>query len=143
MKTNIAILWYLTAYFVVVGGAYILWNWLATERIEWAGSTAILLSAGLTGMIAFYLGLVQRKQGGDLVEDRLDSDIDDGDPEIGMFSPWSWWPFNLAAGLALFAIGMATGHLHLWFWLALFALPIVIIGIVGWVFEHYRGDFAR
>lgn len=143
MKSNIGIFWVLTAYFVVVAGVYFVWNLVATNRIEWAGTTAVLLAGALTGMIAFYLMLVHRKQGAELIEDRPESDIDDGDPELGMFSPWSWWPFTLAAGLALVAIGMATGDLSTWFWLALFALPIVVVGIVGWIYEQYRGNFAR
>ena len=43
-------------------------------------------------LIAFYLGRVHNAQGGELPEDILTSDIDDGDPELGEFSPWSWWP---------------------------------------------------
>lgn len=143
MKSNIGILWVLTAYFVVLTATYFVWNLISTNRIEWVGTVTILLSGALTGMIAFYLMLVQRKQGGTLVEDRLDSDIDDGDPELGDFSPWSWWPFTLASGLTVVAIGMATGDLRTWFWLALFGLPLVLVSVVGWIYEHYRGNFAR
>ncbi|PRI11989.1 cytochrome c oxidase subunit 4 [Leucobacter massiliensis] len=140
MKSNIVIFWVLTAYFVVVGTAYTIFSWIVENRIEWAGSTAIVLSGALTGFIAFYLMLVQRKQGGVLVEDRLDSDIDDGDPELGEFSPWSWWPIFLAFGPALVIVGLCIGF-H--FWLSFLALPLVAIGVVGWVFEYYRGNFAR
>lgn len=143
MKSNIVILWLLTTYFIVVAAAYVIWNFIATARIEWVGSLAILLSAGLTGLIAFFLMLVVKKQGGQLVEDLPQADIDDGDPEIGDFSPWSWWPFSLAGGLALVAIGMATGTLETWFWFAIFGLPVVVVSLVGWIYEYYRGNFAR
>ena len=53
--------------------------------------------AVLSAFIAFYLGRVHREQGAELPEDRLDANIDDGDAELGFFSPWSWWPIMLAA----------------------------------------------
>lgn len=140
MKSNIFIFWLLTAYFLLLASVYTVWNLIAHGYIEWAGSTTILLSGGLTGFIAFYLGLVKRKQGGVLVEDRLEADIDDGDPELGEFSPWSWWPLFLAFGASMVVLGMCVGFN---FWLSFLTLPLVIVGIVGWVYEYYRGNFAR
>ncbi|QZY52003.1 cytochrome c oxidase subunit 4 [Leucobacter tenebrionis] len=140
MKSNIFIFWLLTAYFLLLASVYTVWNLIAHGYIEWAGSTTILLSGGLTGFIAFYLGLVKRKQGGVLIEDRLEADIDDGDPELGEFSPWSWWPLFLAFGASMVVLGMCVGFN---FWLSFLTLPLVIVGIVGWVYEYYRGNFAR
>ena len=140
MKSNIVIFGILTVYLAVLATAYTVWNYIEHSRIEWAGTTMILLSGGLTGFIAVYLWLVQKKSGGIFVEDRLDSDIDDADPEIGDFSPWSWWPIVLAGSLALVVLGLALGGS---FWVAFFAAPLVLIAIVGWVYEAYRGNFAR
>ncbi|CAG7602914.1 cytochrome c oxidase subunit 4 [Leucobacter soli] len=140
MKSNVVIFWIITAYFLVVGTVYTVWNLNTHGRVEWAGTVAVLLSGGLSGFIAAYLQLVHRKQGGELVEDRLDSDIDDGDPEIGEFSPWSWWPIVLAFSAGLFVLGLSIGFD---FWLCFLSLPIVIVGVVGLIFEHYRGNFAR
>lgn len=140
MKSNIVLFWLLTAYFVLLATVYTLWNVIEHGYLEWSGSVTILLSAGLTGFIAFYLMLVQKKQGGVLVEDREDSDIDDGDPELGEFSPWSWWPIFLAFGASLVVLGLCIGFN---FWLSFIALPIVLVGVVGWVYEYYRGNFAR
>ena len=72
------------------------------------------MSAILSAFIAFYLGRVHKAQGAELPEDRLDANIDDGDAELGFFSPWSWWPIVLAAGAALAFLGLAIG-----FWLSL------------------------
>jgi hypothetical protein len=138
MKTNIAVLWVLTAYFVVLAAIYTVWALIDTGEVEWVGSIAISLSAGLSGFIAFYLQLVKKNQGGELPEDRYDAEIDEGDPEIGNFSPWSWWPFTLAAGTAVVFLGISVG-----FWVSMYALPIVLVALIGWVFEHYRGNFAR
>lgn len=141
MKSNIVILCFLTAYFVVLAGIYTFWHMSAYNgEIEWAGSLAILGSALLTSFIAFYLNLHYRKQGGQLVEDREEADIDDADPELGEFSPWSWWPFVLAGGIAVVTLGMCIGYI---FWLAMFSVPLVLVGVVGFVYEHYRGNFAR
>ena len=144
MKTNIAVLWILTVFFVVVSTAYTAWNIIAhpgqplVNQIEWVGTIALLLSGILSALIAFYLMLQIRRQGGELPEDSLVADIDDGDPEIGEFSPWSWWPLVLAFSAALFILGLAVGT---------FLLPIgagvFVVAIVGWVYEYYRGYFAR
>ena len=138
MKTNINMMWVLTAYFVVLAIIYTVWALIDTNEVEWVGSIAIALSAGLSGFIAYYLQLVKKNQGGDLPEDRLDADIDDGDPELGHFSPWSWWPITLAGGLAVVFLGVSVG-----IWVAMYAVPLVLVALVGWVYEHYRGNFAR
>lgn len=140
MKSNIVIFLILTAYFLLISSVYTVWNLTVHGRMEWAGSLAILLSGGLTGFIAVYLWLSRKKQGGELIEDRLDSDIDDGDPEIGDFSPWSWWPFFLAFAIALVVLGLCIGFS---FWLTFLGLPLVLVGVVGWIYEYYRGNFAR
>ncbi|MDI6024345.1 cytochrome c oxidase subunit 4 [Leucobacter sp. UT-8R-CII-1-4] len=140
MKSNVVIFGILTAYFLIVGSMYTIWNLITHGYVEWAGTTAILLSGGLTAMISVYVWLVQKKQGGVLVEDRQDTDIDDGDPEIGEFSPWSWWPIVLAFSLSLFILGLCIGFN---FWLTFLSLPVVLIAVVGWVYEYYRGHFAR
>ena len=69
----------------------------------------MLLAAILSAFIAFYVGRSHAAQGGELPEDRLDANIDDGDPELGHFSPWSWWPVSLAFGAGLVILGLAVG----------------------------------
>jgi hypothetical protein len=138
MKTNIVLLWILTAYFFALAAVYTVWSLIDKGAVEWAGTLAIGLSGALTVFIAFYLQVQLKNQGGELPEDRLDAEIDDGDPEIGFYSPWSWWPIFLAAGAAVAFAGLAVGY-----WVALYAVPFVLIGIVGWTYEYYRGYFAR
>ncbi len=138
MKTNIVLLWVLTIYFFILAAVYTVWALIDTNEVEWVGTLAIALSGALTVFIAFFLQVVQKNQGGELPEDRLDADIDDGDPELGFFSPWSWWPIFLAAGAGLVILGLAVGV-----WVALYAVPLVLIGLVGWTYEYYRGHFGR
>src|SRR6478609_12209054 len=134
MRANVVLFWLLAVFFVLAAIAYTIWSWLDHNSIEWVGTVAITLSGVLSAFIAFYLGRVHKAQGGQLPEDRLDANIDDGDPELGFFSPWSWWPICLAAGAALAFLGLAVG-----FWIAFIAVPIAVIALVGWVYEYYRG----
>jgi hypothetical protein len=138
MKTNIGVFWVLAAYFIVLTILYTVWAIIDTGVIEWIGSIAIGLSAVLSMFIAFYLQIQLKNQGGVLPEDRLDADIDDGDPEIGFYSPWSWWPVLLAAGAGIAMLGMSVG-----IWVALYGIPLVLVALVGWTYEYYRGYFAR
>ena len=144
MKTNVNLWWILTGFFLLVTAVYTGWNLIEHSSkpwynaIEWVGTIALLFSAAMSVMIGFYVNRVHRAQGGELPEDTLTADIDDGDPEIGEFSPWSWWPLVLAFSAALGMIGLAVGY---------FLLPIAgavfLVAIVGWVYEYYRGYFAR
>lgn len=140
MKSNIVLMTILTCYFLLLGTVYTVWNLIDHGNVEWAGSTSILLSAGLTGFIAYYLAKTRKAQGGELIEDRLDSDIDDADPELGEFSPWSWWPIVLAGAASLVVLGLALGFN---FWISFLAVPLLIVAVVGWTYEYYRGYFAR
>ena len=144
MKTNVNLWWILSGFFFLCFALYTGWNiidhpdrpWY--HAIEWVGTVVLLFTVFMGGMIAFYVDRVHRAQGGELPEDSLTADIDDGDPEIGEFSPWSWWPLVLAFSAALFILGLALGT---------FLLPIgagvFVVAIVGWVYEYYRGYFAR
>lgn len=155
MKTNARILWVLAVFFVLVGALYIGWSWAESAYListtgtfaggagayahpEWVGTLAIMLCAVLAGFLAFYVSKSEKSQGGDLPEDRLDANIDDGDPELGHFSPWSWWPIVLAGGASIVMLGIAIGV-----WLSFIGVALTLVALVGWVYEYYRGNFGR
>jgi hypothetical protein len=140
VKTNVNLLWVLTVFFALVTVVYVVWGLLDPSQgsVEWAGTFMLSLSTLLTAFVAFYLDKVHAAQGGELPEDRLDGNIDDGDPEMGFFSPWSWWPIFLAAATALLFLGLAVG-----FWVCFIGLGLGMIALTGWVYEYYRGLFAR
>ena len=140
MKTSIGVFWVLAAFFGFATVLYVVWSLLDPfhHSIEWAGSTALGLCSVMFVFLAFYLMLVHRSQGGELVEDTPTANIDDGDPELGFFSPWSWWPISLAGALGFIFLGIAVG-----FWLAWIGAALLLVTIVGWVYEYYRGFFAR
>ena len=138
MKSNVVILTVLGIYFFVVGILYTVWNFIAIQEVEWAGTVALFLSSGLVWMVSYYLSRIHKAQGGELAEDIPTADIDDGNPELGEFPPWSWWPIVLAGGAGVVMVGLSVG-----IWLALFALPLIPVAVTGWVYEYYRGRFAR
>ncbi|MFG6401089.1 MULTISPECIES: cytochrome c oxidase subunit 4 [unclassified Microbacterium] len=143
MRTNVGLWWLLAAFFFLLALVYTGWSLIfyegpAVQRVEWVGSIALLFAAFMAALIAFYVQRVHRVQGGELPEDRLTADIDDGDPEMGEFSPWSWWPIVLAFSAAVAVLGLAVGT-----WLLPIGIGIFVVAIVGWVYEYYRGYFAR
>ncbi|MDQ1609115.1 MAG: hypothetical protein QOE16_1847 [Microbacteriaceae bacterium] len=138
MRANATLFWILTVFFAFSAALYTVWSLIYYGKIEWVGSVALMLSTVLGAFLAFYLGRSHASQGGELPEDRLDGNIDDGDPELGHFSPWSWWPVMLGAGAALVMLGIAVG-----FWICFIGLAFTIICLVGWTYEYYRGYFAR
>jgi len=145
MRANANIFWILAAFLLLADGIYIFWNlndaaFLAQNHgsIDWVGTLGIGLSAVLSAFIAFYVGRSYAAQGGELPEDRLDANIDDGDAEQGFFAPWSWWPVMLAASGALVFLGIAVGV-----WVSFIGAAILVISLVGWQYEFYRGYHAH
>jgi Cytochrome c oxidase subunit IV len=140
MKANSNLFWILAAFFGVADLTYIVWSLVDINhgKIEWVGTLGIALAGVLSALIAFYVGRTYAAQGGELPEDRVDANIDDGDPELGFFSPWSWWPIVLAGGAAITVLGLAVGP-----WIAMIGVPFTLIAIVGWTYEYYRGYFSH
>ncbi|MGY1804591.1 cytochrome c oxidase subunit 4 [Blastococcus sp. SYSU D00922] len=101
------------------------------------GTTALALSAGLTGLIGGFFWFVSRRIDA-RPEDRKDADIADGAGELGFFPPASYWPFGLALSAALMGLALAF-----WYsWLILIAAAALLITIGGLLFEFYVGQNA-
>ncbi|MGW9626740.1 cytochrome c oxidase subunit 4 [Microbacterium sp. NPDC055521] len=140
MRSNVILWWIIATFFTIASAIYTVWNLVDPFHgyVEWVGTVALLFVAFMGAMIAIYLQRTYKAQGGELPEDVLTADIDDGDPELGEFAPWSWWPLVLSGSAAVFLLGLAVGHFLLPIGLAIF-----VVAIVGWVYEYYRGHFAR
>lgn len=138
MKASATLLYIVGFSFLVVDAVYIAWSLLA-DNFEIVGLLTIGLSGSMCILFAFYFRRVLKVSGpGLLPEDRLDANIDDGDPELGHFSPWSWWPILLAASISVAFLGLAISA-----WILILGIPLLGITIIGWTFEYYRGNFAR
>jgi len=118
-------------FYSLVGGAY--WYFSRDE----VGTTLLLLTGGLAFLVAFYT-LYTAKRVYPRPEDRQDAEIDEADPEYGFFSPQSWWPLVVGLGASVVTVGFVFAA-----WVVVFGLLVLVLGIVGWLFEYYRGEFAR
>jgi Cytochrome c oxidase subunit IV len=140
MRANSTMFWILAGFFWLADAIYIFWSLVDPSHgvVEWVGTVAIGLSGILAAFIAFYVGRVHAGLGGELPEDRTDAAIDDGDAEQGFFSPWSWWPVMIGASLALVFLGVAIG-----IWITFIGVAVLIVSLIGWQYEYYRGYFAH
>ncbi|MFI7589498.1 cytochrome c oxidase subunit 4 [Spongisporangium articulatum] len=134
MKVTALLFWLGTIIFAVTGVVY---GVFATDWEEPVGVVALFLTAGLALMIAVYLSYTDRHTD-DLPEDDTFGEIEQGAGELGEFAPYSWWPLVAAGGGAVVFAGAAIG-----WWLLLIGLGLGAIGVIGWVFEFYRGEHAH
>jgi hypothetical protein len=115
-------------------GAAVVYGFWAQEPI---GTTALALSAGLTGLIGGFFWFVSRRIDA-RPEDRKDAEIADGAGELGFFSPGSYWPFTLALSVALTGLSLA----FFYSWLIIMGAVALLISIGGLLFEYYVGQNA-
>jgi hypothetical protein len=102
---------------------------------EWIGTTALILSGLLCGMITLSLWIVSRRID-PRPEDRGDADMAEGAGEVGFFSPGSYWPFGAAACALLTAVGLVYWEP----WLIGLGLIAVLFTAGGFLFEYYTGS---
>ena len=131
MKVESLIFGVIAFFCVAAAVVYGLW---AHEPI---GTTALVLSGGLTGLIGGFFWFVSRRIDA-RPEDRKDAEIADGAGELGFFSPSSYWPFALALAAAM--MGLALAFWYSWF--ILIAAVALLITIGGLLFEYYVGQNA-
>jgi hypothetical protein len=101
------------------------------------GGTALALSVGLAFLSGFYLLFTGRRLP-QRPEDDADGEIEQGTGELGFFSPHSWWPLFVGLASALSAVGVAIG-----WWLFLIGALCLVLSVIGFVYEYYRGHFAH
>ncbi len=102
------------------------------------GTTALVLSAGLTFLVGGFFWFVSRRIDA-RPEDRKDADIAEGAGELGFFSPGSYWPIALAGSAALMGLALAF-----WYsWLILIAAAAILVTVGGLLFEYYVGQNAQ
>lgn len=134
MKIEARIFELLTVFFIIVAIVYGYFTGVSRTGVEWAGTTATVLTAGLSLIIGTYFRFVARRL--DLrPEDYEDAEIVDGAGDLGFFSPGSFWPITLAAAGAITALGLAFFQ----FWLIGLGVVCILIAAAGLVFEYYLG----
>ncbi|MFD4757644.1 cytochrome c oxidase subunit 4 [Streptomyces sp. NPDC058439] len=128
MKIQGKLFLWLSVFFLALAVTYGVWS------KEPVGTTTLVLAFGLSVMIGFYLAFTAQRVDA-MAQDNKEADVADEAGEVGFFSPHSWQPLSLAFGGALAFLGIVFG-----WWLFYYAIPILLIGLFGWVFEYYRGE---
>jgi Cytochrome c oxidase subunit IV len=127
-----------TVFLVIVTPAY----WFITDGgdtgADWTGTSALVMTTLLTGMVTLYLGFHAKKMD-PRPEDRKDAEIVDGAGELGFFPPYSWWPLWCGCALAVMVFGVAA---YAW-WLFIIGGVLGALALSGLVFEYYRGEHAH
>lgn len=132
MKTEVKTFLALVPFFLIVSAIY---AW-ATDFGEWVGILGLFLTAVFAAWIAAYLWLAGRKTDA-RPEDDLKGEIADAAGDYGHFAPYSWWPLALGLSTTVLVAGIGIG-----WWMFIIAVPFVMISVVGWSFEYFRGAKA-
>lgn len=136
MRIEARIFLLVAGFLVICAIGYGWWSW-ATEPhgLEGIGTTCILLSAGLCGIIGSYFAFVARRIDA-RPEDRYDAEIADGAGELGFFSPGSYWPISMAMAAALMGLALAFWEV----WLVIVGGVAILLTVGGLLFEYYTGQ---
>lgn len=123
----------LVPFFAIVGMVY-----LAVSDAEPVGTTVFFLLAGFAAIITGYLFILSRRIPV-RPSDRFDGEIAEAAGEVGTFAPHSWWPLVLGIAAAICFLGVA---LIAW-WMVGIGVALVLVGLVGHVYEFSRGQHAH
>ena len=118
-------------FYFLVSGVY--W-YLSRDEI---GTTALVMTGALAFLVAFYI-LYTAKRVYPRPEDRDDAEVDEADPEYGFFSPHSWWPLAVGIGAMITTFGLIFAV-----WVLVLGVSVLMLSIIGWLFEYYRREFAH
>ncbi|WP_406197844.1 cytochrome c oxidase subunit 4 [Kitasatospora sp. NBC_01560] len=124
----------LAVFVLAMAITYGLWTNHSDLGIEAAGTTALFLAFALCAFIGYYLAFTARRVDSG-AGDNPEAEVADDSGELGFFAPHSWQPLSLAIGGALAFMGVIFG-----WWLLYWSIPVILIGLFGWVFEFYRGE---
>lgn len=111
------------------GGAVVYWYFSHDPT----GTACLVMSMLFSWIVTIYL-LVTDARGGRQPSDDPDGRIGDGAGDIEFFSPHSYWPVAIAGSAALTVLGLALG-----IWLTIIGGGLVMLTVVGLVFQHVEG----
>ena len=97
MKIEAKLFEILTVFFILVAIVYGVFTAMSRTGIEWAGLTAIILSAGLSLIVGTYFRFVARRLD-TRPEDYEEAEISDGSGDLGFLGP------DPPAGFGAFAV---------------------------------------
>ncbi|MBV8929747.1 MAG: cytochrome c oxidase subunit 4 [Mycobacteriaceae bacterium] len=124
----------LTAFFALATVVYAVLTAYFANGVEWAGTTAMVMTTGLTLIIGTFFRFVARRLE-TRPEDYEDAEIADGAGELGFYSPHSWWPIFVALAAGVTAVAIAF-----WLpWMIVAGVAFILAAAAGLVFEYYVG----
>ena len=132
MKVEALIFNIIAVFCFVAAAVYGIWSH------EPIGTTALVLSGGLTILVGGFFWFVSRRIDA-RPEDRKDAEIADGAGELGFFSPASYWPFAIAASAGVTGLALAYWYT----WLLAIGVIAILITVGGLLFEYYVGQNAH
>ena len=127
MKVEATLFGFLACFFIPVTIVYY------TLSGDPTGTTALVLTTSLAGMVGYYLWFTARRMEA-RPEDRPDAEISEGSGEIGFFPPHSWWPIATAGAASVVALGLIFGP-----WLGIIGFFLLLTAVFGFLFEYYLG----
>ena len=131
MKVEGKLFAYLTPFYLIVMLVYGFWS------KDVAGIMLLSFTTLMAGLVGFYV-LHTARRVFPRPEDRKDGDIDEADSDYGFYSPHSWWPLPVAASSAFIVLGIVFAA-----WMVAFGVVCLMLSLVGFLFEYYRGDHAH
>ena len=99
---------------------------------EPVGTTALILTAGLAELVAFYLLFTQNRIGYQ-PEDNDQGEQNEAPADYGFYSPHSWWPLPVALSMCALTLSLIIG-----WWLTVISLGALVISIIGMVTEYEK-----
>ena len=128
MKVEALIFNIIALFCFVAAAVYGIWS---REPI---GTTALVLSGGLTILVGGFFWFVSRRID-PRPEDRSDAEIAEAAGEFGFFSPGSYWPITLAGAASVIGIALAFVQV----WLLVVGVLFLLFSIGGLLFEYHGG----
>ncbi|MCI6205850.1 MAG: cytochrome c oxidase subunit 4 [Corynebacterium glucuronolyticum] len=131
MKSTAKIFYGLTIFLVVMALIYLFAVKYVEDAgyhtgIEWAGGTALVVSALMTLMLGAYFHFTEARQDV-LPEDWEDAEIEDGAGTYGFFSTSSIWPIAMSGSILVLGLGII--YMHYW---------LIVLGAVLLIFTTFK-----
>lgn len=129
MKSSAKVMYGLTVFLVVMAVIYVFATMHVDDKgsvqgLEWAGSVALILSAGLTLMLGVYLHFTEVRADV-LPEDWEEAEVADKAGTLGFFSPSSIWPAAMSGAVAVLGFGIIFMH----YWMILVGAALLVFTI--------------
>lgn len=114
MKASSKVMYGLSAFLVAMAVIYIVSTMHVDDKgsvpgLEWAGATALVLSAALTIMLGVYIHITERRTDV-LPEDWEEAEVQDKAGTLGFFAPNSIWPAAMSGAVAVLGLGIVFFH---------------------------------